>query len=525
VDAGANASASPRWPWLLFALAATWSVVIRIPLIVNASNHLDSDLAVDGLTLLEAVGGHWRWHYPGTPFIGIGPVLLSLPQALVFGPSPITLVSGGTVAALLLLLATFVLAWRAFGPRVAAWSLVPLTFASNGTVWLSGRITGGHLIAAVWHAGAFALLVPCLHRPGWRSALALGIWCGLGLYLDSMFLVTLAGLLPVWVLSWLASGAPRHGLVPTLGFVAGFVLAAWPRPVGTLLEPHDAYRGQFAVALAPSLVVSHSRLLVLDCLPRLISGHKLPGGETDPDPRSLTGPSSFRRTEPFDPLAGAVLVISGALGVTAAFRLVVAAARPDGVSRTVALGLVLSAVVTVAGFVVNRNIFNSDNYRYLVSLLVPWSIGFGLVMEGIALRGRVAIVAASICSLVFAGLMTADLNRWYARFGWVDAWGLPVEKPLDDPTLAWLDSHPEFGWIEGGYWDVYRLSFLTEARVRGAPFRVYPNRFPEWRPTAWQRTATIVRNTPEGRAFQDAAIRSGSRVASQSRGVTILAEP
>ena len=36
-------------------------------------------------------------------------------------------------------------------------------------------------------------------------------------------------------------------------------------------------------------------------------------------------------------------------------------------------------VLIVAAFLVNRNIFNSDNYRYLIFLLTPWSLGFGLV--------------------------------------------------------------------------------------------------------------------------------------------------
>ena len=60
----------------------------------------------------------------------------------------------------LVVVATFLLNRRAFGPSVAAWGLVPLAFASTGTIWLSGRITGGHLLAAAWHAGAFALLWP-----------------------------------------------------------------------------------------------------------------------------------------------------------------------------------------------------------------------------------------------------------------------------------------------------------------------------------------------------------------------------
>src|SRR5947209_9303627 len=103
-------AARPRWPWAVLLVAVAWAVVLRIPLILNAETHLDSDLAVDGLTLLDACHGHWRWHYPGTPHMGIGPVLLSWPQALVWGANPRTLVSGGTVAYAGLVLATFVLA-------------------------------------------------------------------------------------------------------------------------------------------------------------------------------------------------------------------------------------------------------------------------------------------------------------------------------------------------------------------------------------------------------------------------------
>ena len=47
-----------------------------VPLVLNAHDHMDSDLAVDGLTLLDAVNGHWRWHYPGTPYMGILPMLV-----------------------------------------------------------------------------------------------------------------------------------------------------------------------------------------------------------------------------------------------------------------------------------------------------------------------------------------------------------------------------------------------------------------------------------------------------------------
>ena len=64
----------------------------------------------------------------------------------------------------------------------------------------------------------------------------------------------------------------------------------------------------------------------------------------------------------------------GALGA-------VVVSRSELGSRAIAAGMLASAAAIGAGFLVNRNIFNSDNYRYLVLLLVPWSIGLGLVLE------------------------------------------------------------------------------------------------------------------------------------------------
>ena len=41
---------------------------------------------------------------------------------------------------------------------------------------------------------AWLLLHETWVRRGWRPAIVLGFWCGLGVYLDSMFVLTLAGL-------------------------------------------------------------------------------------------------------------------------------------------------------------------------------------------------------------------------------------------------------------------------------------------------------------------------------------------
>lgn len=516
-----------RWPWIVFALAMVWAAVIRIPLVLNAPAHLDSDLAVDGLTLLDAVNGHWRWHYPGTPFMGIGPVFASLPQALVLGTNAQTLVSGGVVLYLLLMLATFLLGWKAFGPGVAAWSLVPLTFASNGAVWLSGRITGGHLLAAAWHAGAFFCLANGFETPARkRSAALLGLWSGVGLYLDSMFAVSIMGLVASALWGWRLAVFSRHGLVAAVLFLGMFLIGVSPRPVGARLDPYDAYQDQFATVHDPALFKAHGKILALQCLPRLITGHLLPGLETDPNPNSLAGQTARRRGVLFEPLAAGVACLSLVLAVLATLSLkLTAILGHTPTSRAIAFGLTISTLATLGGFVVNRNIFNSDNYRYLVTLLVPWTIGFGLFSDWLCRKGRAGGISASALAAVFAVLMTVDLERWYARFGWVDDRGIPVRKSVEDSTLAWLTAHPEVAWIEGGYWDVYRLIFLVGGQIKGAPLPIYPNRFPDWSPAPGTSQALILRLTPEVGHFREAALRSGRRVVSRSRGVEILQTP
>ena len=160
--AGPGSCFGSRWPG---------RSLVRVPLVLNAAIHLDSDLAVDGLTLLDATHGHWRWHYPGTPLHRDRPgPALAARRRWSGGRRPITLVSGG-VGRLRSGSCSRRSCWPGgrSGPGVAAWSLVPLAFASTGTVWLSGRITGGHLLAAAWHAGAFALLARVPRRGAGRA--------------------------------------------------------------------------------------------------------------------------------------------------------------------------------------------------------------------------------------------------------------------------------------------------------------------------------------------------------------------
>lgn len=482
----------PLWPWVVLALGLIWTVAIRVPLVLNAEDHLDSDLAVDGLTLLDATHGHWRWHYPGTPHMGILPVLFSYPQALVFGANPVTLVSGGTAIWVLIIVATFGLAWRVSGPSVAGWSIVPLVFSSKGTIWLSGRITGGHLLTLGWHTLALAGLCVCLTRGGWRRAGLLGVWCGLGLYVDAMFAISIVGIAAAALIEWLASGRGKSGLILAAAFVAGLLVGILPREVGHWVDPYDAYPAQFSATFEPSAVLGHASLLVDECLPRLLAGQGLRWTTNSVGPR--VGRLSIATT--FWPSFAILVAVVSAM-VWLGFDGLCSGLPPR---RGVATASLVSAFMIIAAFLVNRNIFNSDNYRYLVFLLTPWALGFGFGLDSLARRGVRGRAAAALAAVLLAAIMSDSTLRWYQFRRYVDAHGIPVRRPhapwaevivSGDRRRAIASARalapsgrftipPDITHVFGGYWEVYRLSFLSGGRIRGIPNARYPNRFPGW---------------------------------------------
>jgi hypothetical protein len=483
----------PRWPWVVLALGLIWTVAIRVPLILNAEDHLDSDLAVDGLTLLDAVDGQWRWHYPGTPHMGILPMLFSYPQALVYGANPITLVSGGTVIWLLVVVATFWLAWRAYGPSVAGWAILPLVFSSLGTIWLSGRITGGHLLTLAWHTLALVGLHACLTRGGRRRAALLGAWCGLGLYLDAMFSITLVGIATAAAIAWLWGSRSRSGIVLAAAFLGGMIVGLAPREIGRRVDPYDAYPAQFSPTFDTSAIASHAHLLAYECFPRLVAGVGL----------RRIGHSTGGWSSSFSSSAagwGAVLLMVGFAAAVVRLASDVAR-RGDLPRRAVGLATLFSSVAIVAAFVVNKNIYNSDNYRYLIFLLTAWSLGFGVCLDDLSRRGLRARLAGGILAVVLAAAMTVAAFRWYRNTRqYVDDRGFPSRRAHAEwSELVVLADRPPPGTrrpsaprterftipadlthVFGGYWDVYRLSFRSGKRIVGIPYSMYPNRFPGW---------------------------------------------
>ena len=111
--------------------------------------------------------------------------------------------------------------------------------------------------------------------------------------------------------------------------------------------------------------------------------------------------------------------------------------------------------------------------------------------------------------------------------GWIDERLVLIRQRIDDPALRWLGNHPQIGSIFGGYWDVYRLSFLSEGKVKGVPFPLFPNRFPEWSsglPDGRPETL-LARRSPEGQLYLTRALRQGGNVLYREGGLTIVNWP
>jgi hypothetical protein len=279
-----------------------------------------------------------------------------------------------------------------------------------------------------------------------------------------------------------------------MAFVLAGIVGFLPHEIGRLVDPYDCYPSQFVATYEGPAIREHGRLFWFQCLPRLVAGAEM----REFDRRSQRDDSIVHsvvttlfdsrsaRLPPIQEWFAAVMLVAFLVSIA---RLGFVALRDgDPCRRAIATGTTLSAVMIAAAFMINRNIFNSDNYRYLIYLVTPWSLGFGLLSSGLARRGLLGSAFAGILVVILTLGMTATMIGWYrADFGYLDAdW-----KFVRVPQLGWNQlpigprrTHyvvpPDVTHVFGGYWDVYRMSFASGKKVVGIPYPMYPNRFPGW---------------------------------------------
>ena len=274
-----------------------------------------------------------------------------------------------------------------------------------------------------------------------------------------------------------------------------------PRAIGRAVDPYDAYPSQFDATFEPRAIGEHARLLC----PQLLAAPDRGDGVQSSRKAQIFARSSghrsagssisqIRRPCEVGAVAGDPVHVAC---LFAFFRLARDPASPwMPPARPSSRGTLASAILIVAAFLVNRNIYNSDNYRYLIFLLTPWALGFGLTLSDLANRGLVGRLAAWLAAVLLIEMMTAATFLWYRdERGYVDPRGIPVRSPAPDWTelkvvpavsrgtpavAANFVLEPDVTHVMGGYWDVYKMAFLSGGRLVGIPYPIYPNRFRGW---------------------------------------------
>ena len=222
-------------------------------------------------------------------------------------------------------------------------------------------------------------------------------------------------------------------------FLAALSVGLIPREIGRRFDPYDAYPSQLQLTLSSRAIVEHSRLLGLYCLPRLIAGTELDHvGKSCCHNRYPGSPGIyFEQSRTASIIPGKTEWLAMFM-IAAFFVALVRLGRDPGIcSRTLPDGhwprYAGSVLVVVAAFLVNRNIFNSDNYRYLVFLLTPWALGFGLWMNDLAKMSWAGRLLALIIAALLFEMMTSAAFLWYRdKRLYVDQWGCPVRTQGPD---------------------------------------------------------------------------------------------
>jgi len=464
-------------------------------MMVYAYKHVDSDLAVDGLTLRDFVqNGNWRWHYPGTPHIGTLAVLISLPAVALWGEGPASLVFAGIAANILLILAIYLLVNRAYGRVSGILASLVLAAGGLGQVWLSARVTGGHLLSAAWLAWAWLFWTHLIDTKSLKSWAGLGLFCAIGIWIDSIFLLGIAGLgLSSVIISWQSrSTIPiKRRSIQALVFTAFL-------PIGPLIsklgDGVNVYGSQFEITTDPSALKEHARILLVECLPRLIIGRTLKTGSPE---------ISMTHLKPADYLSSnyalaMVLTMMAVLFLMTWLKLISpltskkssktsSDSLPDWVNA-LWYGLTFTALLTLSAFELNKNIFNADNYRYLVPLIPLLGMTYGLLSSaGPMLRQRRFL-------LILLTLMLAlDVHFWQQTNGFYPSLQTKTDKKLETYTIkdvVSLLTDPQPGPLpaitdtfEADYWETYRALYLAQKPISmGKPFGFFPNRFPNESP-------------------------------------------
>lgn len=465
---------------LLLALAA--GAVLRIWLNIRSNWMIDGDEAVYGIGALRVLRGERPIFFYGEPYMGMITAYLAAPLVALLGPTPIALRLITLTASLCYVTATWCLALRLYGPRVAAVAVLFSALPSIYTDVFALKALGSY--EEVMVAGTVMMLgVLRCRREG---TLSLTRWSGLGLltgmalwanFLVIYYLVTALLLLP-WrsARQWMPEAL--------LGGMSGVVAGSLPVWLYNLQHGWATMHFLFDGARVggESQYRPVARVLGTTLLPRVV-------GATSPWSNIPTA-------------LGAGLLV---LAVAAVLLAVVTCARLPAAST---IGgqpepLLLFLAVTLAIYLFSGfgrpslSPFDASG-RYLLPIWTALPVLLAALCVRIAKRST-AIGAGLIAVVVLAtmyGHVTGDPRLLFQSPYW-------TRLPLDSrPLLTWLrreDIHEV--WIN--HWAGNPLMFASDDTIVAADYYDIvaghgPNRFPAEfnQARAAPRAAYVVVTTP-----------------------------
>lgn len=452
------------------------ALAVRIPYLANATPHFNADEAANALQLKHLVERReFSLHPWDATYYGIVEELISVPYVAVLGFEPLAFKLAAMTGHLLLIVFTFLLGRRLFGPAEGLAAACLLAFFSPRALLWSGFATGGVVLIAAWGTLTFLWLDRLRRQPSWRNVAVLGLMAGFGLYIYELYLVNLAVLAiaaAVASFAWKAMlaespegrraalrKAPRQLGMAAL-FLTGFAIGWLPKILAITSGDLGGKAPAYALA-GPEKMADNLELLVSVCIPAFFGVN--PAGREELE-------QWVGRNWPLSPLLGSLLLAAWAAawlwgGVRNRNELAGVVRRPPGTLGTESL-LVLLVPVTALLFVISPNArdLQSDHY------LLPWLSSLPLFAGAMLVRlWRRARVPALLLGLLLTAFPLAQIVTCYQWGGDLDHRARIVRRR--EPLLDVLDDLRARG-IRGGYswyWAAYKATFLSQEEIVIAP--------------------------------------------------------
>ena len=457
--------------FICFVAAVAAGIALRLPWVLNANYLVQSDEAVNAMTLIQTV--QQREFYPfylGNYNMGLTQGLLGLPFYLFWGVTPFAYKCIGYVEFILyalLIYSAFLIAWNTFSVRKRAWHYVVLFCAIAAPPPIvfkaSQALQGGHLLVGI--IAGYALLFLLGHRAEYGEASSCRRGCMritvlfcinlLGVYTNTLYLLCYPALCvaAVWGACTEAGSACRKFCRTSAVLLVCFMLPIVIK--ASLIDYHKTHSYENAVGrnrnytgfqlASPTHMRVKIKTLAFRLLPKFIAG------QTEQTPFCIAALS-----------AASLAALTGSLvySVTRPWRKYCEPGKQ-------LVSVLVTGITTIILLLIIAKYHLS--YRYLEALVAIAPVVILLYLLGSDARsGKViatAFVLYGLCSIywliqfyVTMGLIvpSKDPGKWFPVYP-------SSEQPLIDFALE-----NDITYAHGSYWETYIVTWLSEGRLKWA---------------------------------------------------------